>query len=107
MTSYCASYSGAISQATQRSQTQLDPATVVANLNRLIIGWANYFQLGLVSKAYRAVDRHSRRRLRQWLGAKHKLRGVGNMRYPDDLLHDQFGLVRLVSRTASLPWTTP
>ena len=29
------------------------------------------------------------------------------MRYPDDLLHDQFGLVRLVSRTASLPWTTP
>jgi hypothetical protein len=93
----------AISQSTRRSQTQLDRETVVTILNRLIIGWANYFRLGLVSNAYRAVDRHSRRRLRQWLCAKHQLRGPGTMRYPDDLLHHQFGLVRLV-RTHSLPW---
>jgi RNA-directed DNA polymerase len=96
----------AISQATRRSQTQQDVETLVGRLNREIIGWANYFCLGPVSKAYRAVDQHTRRRLRQWLCAKHKLPGSGTARYPETLLHEEFGLVRLASRTASLPWAT-
>jgi RNA-directed DNA polymerase len=96
----------AISQATRRSQTQQDVETLVGRLNRKIIGWANYFCLGPVSKAYRAVDQHTRRRLRQWLCAKHKLPGSGTARYPEALLHEEFGLVRLASRTASLPWAT-
>ena len=85
----------AISQSTRRSKTQQDVGTILARLNRETIGWANYFCLGPVSKAYRAVDRHTGRRLRQWLCAKHKVQGAGTMRYPDDLLHDEFGLVRL------------
>ena len=32
----------------------------VARLNRLLLGWSNYFCLGPVSRAYRAVDRHVR-----------------------------------------------
>ena len=96
----------AISQATRRSQTQQDVETLVGQLNRELIGWANYFCLGPVSKAYRAVDQHARRRLRQWLCAKHKLPGSGTARYPEALLHEGFGLVRLASRTASLPWAT-
>jgi group II intron reverse transcriptase/maturase len=96
-----------ISQATRRSQTQRDVETIVVRLNRLIIGWANYFCLGPVSKAYRAVERHTRRRLRQWLCAKHKVPGAGTARYPDDVLHEEFGLVRLAQRTASFPWATP
>jgi len=96
-----------ISQATRRSQTQRDVETIVVSLNRLIIGWANYFCLGPVSKAYRAVERHTRRRLRQWLCAKHKVPGAGTARYPDDALHEEFGLVRLAQRTASFPWATP
>ena len=96
-----------ISQATRRSQTQRDVETIVVRLNRLIIGWANYFCLGPVSKAYRAVERHTRRRLRQWLCAKHKVPGAGTARYPDDALHEEFGLVRLAQRTASFPWATP
>ena len=97
----------AISQLTRRSMTQLDVGTIVASLNRLTVGWANYFCLGPVSKAYRAVARHTRRRLRWWLCAKHKVQGAGTKRYPDALLHDEFGLVRLTLRTASLPWATP
>ena len=95
-----------ISQLTRRSLTLRDADTVVVGLNRLIIGWANYFCLGPVSKAYRAVDQHTRRRLRQWLCAKHRVPGTGTARYPDDLLHEEFGLVRLAPRTASLPWAT-
>jgi RNA-directed DNA polymerase len=96
-----------ISQTTRRSLTQRDIETIVTSLNRLIIGWAHYFCLGPVSKAYRAAERHTRRRLRQWLCAKHKVPGAGTARYPDDALHEEFGLVRLAPRTASLPWATP
>jgi RNA-directed DNA polymerase len=97
----------AISEATQRSQTQQTAEALVVRLNRQIIGWANYFCLGPVSPAYRAVEQHTLRRLRQWLCAKHKVRGVGTKRFPNDTLHEEFGLVRLAKRTASFPWAKP
>ena len=68
---------------------------MVADLNRRLIGWANYFYLGPVSKAYRAVELHTRRRLRQWLCAKHQVSGQGTGQYPDVTLHEGLGLVRL------------
>jgi RNA-directed DNA polymerase len=40
-------------------QTLLDQETVVTKLNQMMIGWANYFCLGPVSKAYRAIERHA------------------------------------------------
>jgi group II intron reverse transcriptase/maturase len=96
-----------ISELTRRSQTQREAETLVADLNRRLIGWANYFCLGPVSKAYRAVERHTRRRLRQWLCAKHQRPGQGIGRYSDATLHEGLGLVRLAKRTASFPWATP
>jgi hypothetical protein len=94
----------AISEATRRNRTLLDVGTLVATLNRLSVGWANYFCLGPVSKAYRLVEQHTRWRLRRWLCVKHKVRGGGIKLYPDDTLHNELGLVRLTLRTASLPW---
>jgi len=35
----------------------------VGELTRLLVGWANYFSLGSVSRAYRAMDEQARRRL--------------------------------------------
>ena len=95
-----------ISEMTRRSQTQQDAATLVETLNRKINGWANYFCLGPVSQAYRAVEQHTCRRLRQWLCVKHKVRAEGAARFPLLALHQKFGLVRLTARTASLPWAT-
>ena len=97
----------AISEATGRNKTQQAFEQLVAQLNRQMIGWANYFCLGPVRKAYSAVERHTCRRLRQWLCAKHKRKGAGTKRYSDQLLHDKFGLVRLNGRTVSLPWARP
>jgi RNA-directed DNA polymerase len=94
----------AISNETARSKTLLTQETVIKTLNRMMIGWANYFCLGPVSKAYRAVEQHARQRVRQWLCAKHKKQESGGALYPDALLHDQFGLVRLTTRTTSFPW---
>jgi RNA-directed DNA polymerase len=76
----------------------------VARLNRKLRGWSNYFCLGPVSPAYRALDRHSCQRLRRWLCAKHKVRNRGLSRFPDRYLHDVLGLVRLSARTHHFPW---
>jgi len=56
-----------ISQMTQAKQCWRETQEVVGELNLVLRGWANYFRLGAVSKAYRAVDGHVRYRLRQWL----------------------------------------
>lgn len=96
----------AISEMTGRDQTRLDARTLVGTLNRMLTGWANYFCLGAASKAYRAVDQHARKRLRQWLCAKHKLQWPGTGRFPEASLYDALGLVCLPRRTANLPWAT-
>ena len=96
----------AISETTGRDQTQLDPEIVVAKLNRMMIGWANYFCLGPVSKAYQAVERHACKRLRQWLCSKHSVSWQATKKFSDTVLHDELGLVRLTTRTHSFPWAT-
>src|SRR5437667_3208967 len=96
----------AISEMTGRDQTLLDQGLVVGKLNRTIIGWANYFCLGPVSTAYRAVEQHARKRLLQWLCAKHKLVWPAAKRFPDASLHEVLGLVCLTKRTSNLPGAT-
>jgi hypothetical protein len=94
----------AISEATRRRTTLTDAQDLVAGLNQMLIGWANYFCLGPVSKAYRAVDEHARRRLRQWLCGKHQVDGRGLRRFSDVYLHETLGLARLSVRTLNFPW---
>jgi group II intron reverse transcriptase/maturase len=96
----------AISEMTGRDQLLLDQGMVVAQLNRTMIGWANYFCLGPVSKAYRAVERHARQRLRQWLCSKHSVSWQATQKFSDAVLHEGLGLVRLTKRTSSFPWAT-
>jgi len=94
----------AISNETGRAKLPLEPEEVVKSLNRAMNGWANYFRLGPVGKAYRAIERHARRRLRQWLCRKHQVRWPAIRRFPDRYIDQQLGLVRLSERTASFSW---
>ena len=96
-----------ISNETRRSTTLLEPEKVIRKLNQMLQGWANYFYLGPVSKAYRAIDQHSSGRLRQWLRAKHKVAGPSTRRFSDEVLHDTFGRARLTERTRSFSWAKP
>jgi group II intron reverse transcriptase/maturase len=96
----------AISELTGRDQLLLDQDMVIAKLNRTLIGWANYFCLGPVSKAYRAVDRHARKRLRQWLCSKHSISWQATKKFSDAVLHEGLGLVRLTKRTRSFTCAT-
>ena len=93
-----------ISELTHRRYGLLDSEVMVRRLNRVIDGWANYFQLGQVSPAYKAVDTHALRRLRQWLCRKHKVRAGKYVRFSDERLWNDYGLTRLVPRTARFPW---
>ena len=95
-----------ISDMTGRNLTLLDATVIVERLNRKLRGWANYFRLGPVSKASRAVDLHVTNRLRQWLCAKHKTPGRGTTRFPDDYLYQTLGLIRLPVHTRNFPWAT-
>jgi RNA-directed DNA polymerase len=96
----------AISEATRRRTLRTETPDMVANLNRMLIGWANYFCLGSVSQAYRAVDAHARKRLRQWLTGKHQRTGSGARRYSDTHLHAGLGLTQLARRTRNFPWAS-
>jgi RNA-directed DNA polymerase len=89
------SLTATISEWTSRSTLTLSVEDLVAQLNRRLIGWAHYFSLGFVSKAYGMVDRHACRRLRRWLCAKHKKSTRGYREYSDEILHGDYGLIDL------------
>jgi group II intron reverse transcriptase/maturase len=93
-----------IREETNHFRTLLDAEYVVGRLNQKLTGWANYFCLGSVSPAYRAINSHAVQRLRRWLCKKHKVQGSGKTRYPDQYLHEELGLINLPRRTHDLSW---
>jgi RNA-directed DNA polymerase len=72
----------------------------------MLSGWANYFRLGSVSRAYRTVDNHVSHRLRMWLNAKHKVHCIGKKRFTDAATLKRLGVFCLQGRKGSLPWAT-
>lgn len=93
-----------VTEATDRRGTSRCVTDVVAELNRMVSGWANYFSLGSVSRAYRTVDNHVGYRLRMWLHAKHRTPKVGRKRFLTEADAAQLSLVRLGGRRGRLPW---
>ena len=89
---------------TDRKLCWLEATEVVERLNLGLVGWANYFCLGPVSKAYKTIDAYTITRLRRWLCDKHKVPGGGYTRYPDEYFQEHLGLTRLWKSTQSLPW---
>jgi RNA-directed DNA polymerase len=84
--------------------TTLSAEKLVKHLNSKLTGWANYFHIGPVSKAYQVVDAHTNYRLRKWLSRKRRIPGQGFNRDPDQYLYETPKLVRLPGLMRNLPW---
>lgn len=93
-----------ISELTGRRRVLVSVEDEVKRLNQTLYGWSNYFSLGAVTAAYRGVDYHARERLRKWLCRKHSVYARGALRFPDQHLYDELGLVKLCVRTKSFSW---
>ena len=99
----------------QRVKTKAGKTLVAANvapwedvrdqLNRMLLGWANYFSYGATSSAYKNVDWHVYQRTRDFLTRRHKVQGRGTVRFSCDVVYGELGLIRLEHLPRSyVPW---
>jgi RNA-directed DNA polymerase len=68
---------------------------VIASLNRVLRGWANYFSYGSVLAVRAKLDRFVYTRVRRFLVRRCKVRNAGTRRYPWQYVFGELGVLSL------------
>jgi RNA-directed DNA polymerase len=68
---------------------------VADRVNRIVVGWSNYFSHGTLLFAHRAVDNHLYDRVRHFLRRRHKAQSSGTSLLPAGRSLRDWGIVRL------------
>lgn len=68
---------------------------VKVKVNRMLVGWSNYFRLGTLKQAYRAVDNYVYEKVRSFLRRRHKVASSGTSLVPTGASLRGWGIVRL------------
>ena len=66
---------------------------MVASLNRLVRGWANYFCYGTLAKVRHDVDRYVYDRVRHFLRRRHRVAGRGTAWFPEQWVREELEVV--------------
>ena len=90
-----------IKDLTCRTNLALPKEVVIVKLNETIRGWANYFYYGNCSKSFTHVKNYAEERVRMYMRRKHRLRGRGYSRYPNEYLYNILGLYKIPT---TAPW---
>jgi group II intron reverse transcriptase/maturase len=86
---------------TDRRRTMVPRPTLIAELNRTLRGWSNYFQYRNCTAAMAEVKMHAEERVRTHLRRRHKLvsRAQAYQRFPGRVIYRDLGLYKLPTRT--------
>jgi RNA-directed DNA polymerase len=85
-----------LTELTKRELTCIPLCDVVANVNRSLRGWANYFHYRNSSDKMSQVRHHAEERLRTHLRKRHKIRNrrSGVVKFPRRDLYERYGLYK-------------
>jgi RNA-directed DNA polymerase len=87
-----------VHEETSRTWLWQSPEAMARKINRLLVGWANYFRVGTIWRAWGSVDYYIFQRLRQWWCRKYGIRNRRDARFSTHYLHHEMAVIRLRDR---------
>jgi RNA-directed DNA polymerase len=77
---------------TLQASRHLSVQAAVAQVNPILRGWVNYFQVGNSSQAFNKVQYHVERKVRRFAAKQRKRTGFGWKRWSSDIVYGTWGL---------------
>lgn len=91
----------AIKEQTTRAQFNRPPEAVIADLNRRVRGWVQYFYYGNCTSDFNKLRRYLADRVRNYLRRRRRLKPWVYDGYTDRILHERYGLYAI---PVTAPW---
>jgi RNA-directed DNA polymerase len=96
-----------LTQITNRGRAPESVEAIVAEMNRSLLGWSEYYRHTASARRFRKVQRHAYRRLRRFILAKHGKRHRSGIReLPEKVLRERYGLVDIGTNRVQYRWTS-